>query len=335
MVLGLAAADAQAGGKGERAVRPNVRRLHLQSLRLELPIGARRQGLQILEDAARRHGVGLRVVRLKAGPMVSRYGVIYASPSRKRLAAFEVSALLRQPEPLATAAATASPTGRSIRLGVITDKNLRGENQDVFEQAENARGDLLLLVFDGAGGHAGGRQAAEKGARDVRRHFATSGDDALQGVRDSFTFANQENLRAKGAGATIGASTAVGVVITKEGRLISANLGDSRAYRLSARSGRVYRLTRDHNGPQENIITQHLGKRDGFDPEVKDHGPIRSGDRLLISSDGLHKFVSDAVIRRELKRQGVSLDRIAANLTAIAKRNGSDDNITIHLYEHP
>jgi protein phosphatase len=326
MVLLASAAwtsSAQAGREpSERSLVKAAARPRPKTFQLTLPLGARQPALRALRISAKQQGLRLQVLRNRRGFLESTFELRF-----KKLAA-------KSRAGRAAPTTSLEPSWTGMRFGVHTETNLREENQDVADQITSQQGDLLLLLFDGAGGHAGGAAAARKGANDVRDHFANAQGDALTTLESSFHRANVSNLFSGRGGQRVGVTTAVGAVVTADGRLITANLGDSRAYRYSPASRALTRLTHDHNGPEDNVITEYLGRQDGVNPEMRDHGKLASGERILLCSDGLHKFVRDDVIRHHLGRN-VSPDQIARDLASLAKQNGSDDNITIHIYQHP
>src|SRR5688572_31615576 len=92
---------------GLSPVLAEARRLHIRSFRVDLPAGQRREGIRFLQESARKQGVALAIVPLRAGRGKTLYGIKIASLSMKRLAAFEQAAHI-----------SARPTARSIRLGV-------------------------------------------------------------------------------------------------------------------------------------------------------------------------------------------------------------------------
>ena len=201
----------------------------------------------------------------------------------------------------------------------ISDKGIvRKENQDCFSIEEI--GDVLLLVVcDGMGGHAAGRLAshlADEAFRNYVRGKLTSRIrrfmDTRKVLQDGCREANSIILQYSemseeyaGLGTTL-----VGGILSESGTSYLVNVGDSRAYQLSAGRKTIVQITEDHSlvqtyvnaglitkeeartHPRKNIITRALGgdvyeEADIF--EVK----MLSGDMLLFCSDGLSNFVTD------------------------------------------
>jgi protein phosphatase len=128
--------------------------------------------------------------------------------------------------------------------------------------------------------------------------------------------------------------------------------GDSRAY-LWAPTARLQQLTRDHSVVQElidggaisveqasthphrNVITRALGgtrmRRDHID---RVRGRLRSGERILLCSDGLHKELDDRAIAKIIGEPTTDGARVQHLVDAALARSG-DDNITAVLVSAP
>jgi serine/threonine protein phosphatase PrpC len=137
-------------------------------------------------------------------------------------------------------------------------------------------------------------------------------------------------------------ATLVAAVFDRD-RLAVLWAGDSRAYLF--REGMLYPLTRDHsavqdlldNGvispseavehPMRHVVTRALGVSPSLRVEIGYHA-LAAGDLVLLSSDGLHGFVSDEQIAQCLREGGLdALDR----LIDIALEGGGCDNVTAVL----
>lgn len=189
--------------------------------------------------------------------------------------------------------------------------------------------DDVFVVCDGMGGHEGGEVASRAAGEtilaipdDPERAFR----EAVWAVRDK-----ARTLRLRGAGTTC--TALVG------DRLL--HVGDSRAYLL--RGGVLTQLTTDHtvaqalidNGtftPEEaresrcwHILTRCVGDKD-CDPDVI-LLDLRAGDRLLLSTDGLHDEVEEAVLASVLGGPG-DAEAIAREVVAQALAGPAPDNVT-------
>jgi len=200
-------------------------------------------------------------------------------------------------------------------------------------------GQTVFAVADGLGGHQGGEVASaaavEPLARLDGRGFLDP-SEAAEALAAAIREANQAILdRAAGDPALYGMGTTVtAAAVAGDGQLQLAHVGDSRAYRL--REGALDQLTTDHTvvgelvrrgrltpeqaaiHPERSILTRAVG----LDP--------RSGDQLLLCSDGLTEAVGDDRIAQLLS---AAPDGQAACRSLIDAANdaGGPDNITVVL----
>jgi serine/threonine protein phosphatase PrpC len=127
-----------------------------------------------------------------------------------------------------------------------------------------------------------------------------------------------------------------------------ANVGDSRAYRLSR--GGIRRLTEDHSfvaeamkrgqseaeamaTPWKDALTRSIGTEEEVEVDVFGPHPLDDDTAFLICSDGLYKTLGDQDLRAHFGRS--SGPRGAAQaLVAAAFDAGSDDNISVAIAEY-
>ena len=227
---------------------------------------------------------------------------------------------------------------------------VRENNEDKFEffcpsdDSELASKGSVFIVCDGMGGHEAGQIASELACKtfiDVyRKHPSTEPEEA---ARSAVLAANRFVLdvsRAvpsrKGMGCTLSAAILV------QDKLVIAQVGDSRVYRL--RDGELTMLTNDHTwieetvaagmmpreqaeqSPYRHVITRAIGTEADVKPDIFTFD-IRKGDELLICSDGLTNHVSDDELLRELTTTGPS--EAGWNLVNAALVDGGSDNTTV------
>lgn len=103
--------------------------------------------------------------------------------------------------------------------------------------------------------------------------------------------------------------------------------GDSRIYRL--RDGELSQLTRDHTvnvGKGRAILARAVGMDNNLQIDYS-QSEILSGDLFLLSTDGLHDFVSRGEMVNMLSCD-LSAQDVANKLVNTALESGSDDNIS-------
>ncbi|HEY9309325.1 MAG TPA: protein phosphatase 2C domain-containing protein, partial [Microbacterium sp.] len=198
-------------------------------------------------------------------------------------------------------------------------------------------------VADGVGGGPAGDLAS---ATFVHR-LAAGRLDGLEPVQlaDSVRSANWD-LRAhveRDPSLSGMATTFTGLFVDRDGGVLLAHTGDSRAYRL--RGGELTQMTRDDSlvqalvdqglvsiaeaasHPRRNLITASLSgaERDAAVVTAFD-APV--GDRWMLCSDGLTDYVPDADIRAILNGVG-DAQAAAEACVSFALDAGSRDNVTV------
>ena len=236
-----------------------------------------------------------------------------------------------------------------LRFVGLSDRGLvRAANQDSY-CIDDPQG-RFFIVADGMGGHAGGEEASRMATAAIRDFLDVNWEKDLEpGVllKGAFTRANQSILQLQKISpeqADMG-TTAVVVILSKDYGPWCAHVGDSRLYCL--RNAQLEQVTEDHTWvaqavrakiltqdqvrlhPWRHVLSQCLGREDLNQIDVQ---PIdlRSGDTLLLCSDGLTEEVTDGAIA-ELLNTNPTCDQAADALVNEAKTNGGQDNITVVL----
>lgn len=205
----------------------------------------------------------------------------------------------------------------------------------------------LYVVADGLGGHAAG-EVASRMAVDRLREITLSPEvsvaDAQQQLADAVRDANHrihasatQDPEHAGMGTTITAAVAVGDT------LAFAHVGDSRAYLF--RDGELTHVTEDHTPVQRAVragvisaeeAVRHpnrhvLAQAVGLDANIEVDTPtveLRSGDRIVLCTDGLTDPVPDPAMTRLLGRFGTPQQAVDG-LIKEALNGGGPDNVTV------
>ena len=220
-----------------------------------------------------------------------------------------------------------------IAAGFASDIGKRDENQDFaalcLEDGQRHHG-AVAAVADGVGGRKGGRVAAELSVRTFIDDYLGQSEllsprktaaRALESINYWLYREGQKNENLKGMCAAF-----TGVVI-KGRRLHSFHAGDTRLYRL--RAGQLELLTQDHKpegADGSTFITRAVGAEEAIRIDYGAHD-IFPHDRLMLCSDGVHGFVSQAQILTLLDGRA-SPDETAKKLVSAALGHGGDDNAT-------
>jgi PPM family protein phosphatase len=230
-----------------------------------------------------------------------------------------------------------------LRSGSATDVGrVRTVNQDMALERNN-----LYAVADGMGGHVGGEVAARVAVETLEQAFERS--PSLAGLRQAFSEANtavwersQSDTDLRGMGTTLTAMALVGSAGAHD-VLALANVGDSRAYIFS--DGQIVQVTDDHSlaeermrhgemtheeaavHPQRHILTRALGVSPDVEADMWEL-ELRTGDRVLLCSDGLSNEVDTEEIAAVLGRVDDPAEA-ARRLVEEANEHGGADNITV------
>ena len=229
-----------------------------------------------------------------------------------------------------------------LRWGATTDVGMvRQQNEDSFLAEEN-----LFVVADGMGGHNAGEVASALAITTVKAG-AKSGIFTADQFRDVVVQANTaiytaslDDSTQSGMGTTL---TAVAIMPGEEPRILVANVGDSRTYLF--RNGVLSRLSVDHSyvqelvnegiitpeaarvHPRRNIVTRAMGIDRTVQVDVFSN-LVRTGDRLVLCSDGLVDEVPDSDIAVILAEH-TDPQETAEALVMVANANGGRDNTTV------
>jgi serine/threonine protein phosphatase PrpC len=227
--------------------------------------------------------------------------------------------------------------GIKAGVGFFSASGPRSANEDFAGAVFGAdlpqpRRDIVAAIADGIGSAKGGRVAAETAVRgfldgicelpettEVRRSAA----QVLNALGAWMHSQSQRDPGLAGMGCTF-----TGLVL--RGRIAHVlHAGDTRAYRLSG--NRLSCLTTDHvrvdgSGRPSSRLYRALG----VEPEIRLEyiaQPMARHDRFLLSSDGVHGWLTDESIADTLRERSAPADTAKA-LVAAALDSGSTDNCT-------
>jgi len=213
--------------------------------------------------------------------------------------------------------------------GSVAGVSFRGGRDHNEDRIAVSPGGEAWFLADGMGGHANGAEAATAAVKAAMR--ATPPDLSLQGP---FAAASQavRRLRQSEDGKTPG-TTLVGLSVSplaaQSGghRIAFGWIGDSRAWQYG---GMLTALTEDHS--IGHVVLRCLGGT--AKTSERDLGPefgeviAFPGDVLMLSSDGLHGFVSSPQIRGVLA-SGDDPAEMARRLVRLAMDEDTTDNVSV------
>lgn len=208
----------------------------------------------------------------------------------------------------------------------------------------------LAALADGMGGHQAGEVASELAVETAQRTLrATAGLPGSEALAQALIAANAAvYAEAQRRPEHQGMGTTLCLLLLREDGAHYAWLGDSRIYHLHQGQLRqlgeddtlVRHLVRDgilteeqaRHHPDRNVLAQALGTHPQI-PRVHVAGPvpITVGDTFMLCSDGLHDVVPEPRILQLL--QTLPAAESCQQLVEEAKRNGSDDNISVAVVQ--
>ena len=236
----------------------------------------------------------------------------------------------------------------------------REEQQDCYgwpieDQGEDAGEELLLILADGMGGHAGGAVASRtvvEAFGAASPSYVTAVSERLDDCLDRANRAVERTIREDPSIYDMG-TTLVGAHIAGGRRLRWISVGDSPMWRLA--DGRLVRLNKDHSMKpvlaqlvemgymtaeeaaadrrvhqlRSVVMGMNIPHIDLQDEAVE----LASGDVLLIASDGL-ETLDDASIAQVLEsNRDSSTAMVRALLTAVCQEEKPhQDNATVIVY---
>lgn len=198
----------------------------------------------------------------------------------------------------------------------------------------------LWSVSDGMGGHAAGDFASQTVVEALSTLPLNLPPAELMGAAREVLQKAHRLIRQHSDNVTVGAT--VVTLIIANGHFVSLWAGDSRLYRR--RDGVTEMLTTDHSlvadlvlagemswdeaedHPHSNAITRAVGVGEELEID-KIRGDVHPGDRFLLCSDGLTKYLGIDELGAILAR--APIETVSDTLINIALERGGADNVSV------
>ena len=209
----------------------------------------------------------------------------------------------------------------------------------------------IFILADGMGGHNAG-EVASKLAVDTAHDFlkerigTMEDDEEILRILDAAVMKAHEVIKEKAESDTKlrGMGTTLVVLMIKNEKAYVCHAGDSRAYLMR---DSLEQLTKDHT-MGEYLVGQKIMQREkvpiqqwhtltqavgvGDEPAAdKKYVDLKTGDLLLVCSDGLTDMLTDKEIAAILKKDKNNINELADSLVAEANNRGGRDNISLIL----
>lgn len=189
-----------------------------------------------------------------------------------------------------------------VDTAILSETGPRSENEDSTLAVSFGSSSTLIAVADGLGGHEGGKIASRCAVDTLLERVRTTGGrhflkDILLNIHSDLRTLQEESSNVRGMATTLSAA------VIEPPRMSFVHCGDTRI--AVARGDGIKRLTVDHSEaqrlfdagklsreqlaayPRKNILDSALGIQGT--PKI-DEGEfsLRPGDKIFITSDGLH-----------------------------------------------
>ena len=248
-----------------------------------------------------------------------------------------------------------SSAEKARKIGMLTDVGqVRTVDEDSILAADLSFGVnsesskfLLLAVADGMGGHAKGEEASKIALNAIasavipdllnNTPFTKILEKGIQNANQDILDYTAENPEASGMG-----TTSVCAVV-KDNQIHLANVGDSRAYRVS--DDEICRVTKDHSyvqalidegditeeqareHPRKNEITRAVGIMPSIEVDTMKL-TLDSDESLLLCCDGVIAHLSDDDIHKII-RDSPDPQTACQKIVDMANERGGSDNISL------
>ena len=259
------------------------------------------------------------------------------------------------------------PTGKRRIFGSISDVGKVRETDEDFVSVLKLSGAFgtvhILAVADGMGGHAKGEVASKLATKEMCKVWVESfskiavpelfNDSDFESVQEKgIKKANEEILEytSKNPEASGMGTTSVCAIVDDRGIVTIANVGDSRAYVISDKSG-IRQETTDHslvqelldkneinkeearNHPNKNIVTKAVGLSSSLEPDIKTV-QLKNDESLLLCCDGVIAHLTNDDIEK-IVQETPDPQHACKKIVDMANDGGGSDNISLIILSKP
>ena len=229
-----------------------------------------------------------------------------------------------------------------ISLAQSSDKGIKDQNEDFYgayipEDSTLENKGIACAIADGMGSCANAKEASEHCVKGFLSDYfstpetwtvKTSGAKVLTAI-NNWLLSNGDKKHVHGMVTTFSA------LVLKSTTAHIFHIGDSRIYRFRQnknRSSDLELLTTDHRvwiSDEKNYLSRAMGIDSHLDIDYKTLA-IEQGDTFLMTTDGVHDYLSDQQLKEHLKAKSnieVTADKIVAHALDLK----SHDNVTCQI----
>ncbi len=227
-----------------------------------------------------------------------------------------------------------------ISLGQYSDRGTKDDNQDSYgvlvpkEPALSYKG-IVAVLADGVSGCDAGKVASETCVASLLGDYYCTPDSwTVKNAIEKVLLATNRWMYGQGQQGLDprkGLATTLSALVVKSSTGYIFHVGDTRIYRL--RGNDLAQLTNDHRvwvSADKNYLTRAMGIDLRLDIDYHKF-VVEPGDIFVLTTDGVHEYLSDSAIVDYVTRYENNLDRAAREITTLALTNGSPDNVTCQI----
>lgn len=234
-------------------------------------------------------------------------------------------------------------TSLSINAGQYSEKGNKLHNEDscgimVPDEPHLTTKGAAIVIADGVSSAEGGREAAESCVRGfLSDYFSTpeswtvkSSGQRVLGALNHWLYG--QNQRSAATAQSL--LTTLSSVVIKSTTAHLFHVGDSRIYRMSS-DGDLECLTRDHQtwaSKEKAFLSRAMGADMMVEIDYRNL-PVEEGDTFLLTTDGVHEYLSHKELTATLRELRSQPERAAKQLVRRALESGSEDNATCQVVE--
>lgn len=233
-------------------------------------------------------------------------------------------------------------SGLRVEVGQCSAQGKKEANEDALghhvpaEPALSSKG-IVALIADGVSSAEAGKEASETCVKNfLGDYFSTPDSWSVKLSAQRILTALNRWLYGQGTSflqAERGYISTLSVLVIKSRTAHLFHIGDSRIYRL--RNGELEQITNDHSArvsKDSTYLTRAMGMDLMLDVDYYS-ADVEEGDVFFLSTDGVHDFVSDRLLRDTLTelRSDTELSEVCEQLTHQALLNQSDDNLSCQI----
>ncbi len=228
----------------------------------------------------------------------------------------------------------------AISIGQHSDKGIKVENEDFYgvsepDEPQLTHKGIAVAISDGMSGSEAGKQASRACIIGfLADYFSTPDSWTVKNSVQKILSATNSWLHSNGHSkyqSAKGLVATLSTLIFKSNTAYIFHIGDSRIYRM--RENNFEQMTRDHRVDTPDG-SSYLNRAMGIEPHLEiDYRTfsLHVGDMFLLTTDGVHDFVTEKELKSYLTDGDEDLQERAEALVKAAITNKSDDNLTCQI----